>query len=157
MIKKSMILMLLITISILIINSGEKVYGTGSDEKIGTVSFFSGDAIVIRNGKEKKVSIGMELYKNDIVKLDEYAKMMVKFKNKIQSRYTGPTKINLSDTLARLESRKKISLKQLLSGTLNKIKKNKSSGSVTAVVGVRGDDVANQKAKINEEELSWAQ
>lgn len=149
------IITILITIfSIVSLTEANELKKPDSKTLSAIINQITGNVKIIQNGKSKDAAIGMSIKKNDTIKVLKNSKVQLKFNNGVIVSYSDEKTIKASEIYTKIQTSKKKSILNLLSGSLKKLKKNDNSNNVTAVAGVRGDDV-NQKRTIKDTEVNW--
>lgn len=149
----TIIILIFLTSSFILAAENQKV----DNKKTSMIKVTSavGEIKLNRNGKWEKVKQGMNVLKSDVIKIGKNSKMRLTLNDGSAYSIMGEKEIKVADLVSQKKTAKKSSLKKLLSGALGKLKKNSNGNNITAVAGVRGDDVANQKAKVDESEVDW--
>lgn len=152
--KKVLSTILILTFALMVFSSNVIA---GKEEKkveiVCVVSFVMGNAMIKKAGTKKWESLKLKtkVTKYDEIKTSAKSSVKIRLKNKriavIKSRKT----VKKASLL-----KKPVKVKGSLKSVFSKTKKDKKSEfGVTAVGGVRGDDVSKKKQKVKSDELQW--
>ena len=124
-------------------------------EIIGMVTFVKGKAEIKKAGTKKRVplKIKTKVTAKDEIKTPAKSEVIIKLRNKKLVKIKPKTKVVITKLLKKSKKTKvKGSLKSVFSKT-KKGKEDKNKFGVTAVGGVRGEDVSKKKEKVKSDEL----
>lgn len=132
-------------------------------ETVGVLKFYKGRVLIKKSVGSKKwvrPKLNMRLDKNYIIKTGKNAEVRIKLKNGSTYTITGKKIVKIKEVIDGLKQDKSkrssiLAKLNLLKNKLGKVKKS-STGSVTAVAGVRGADVSKKsRSPIKATELIW--
>ena len=119
------------------------------------VSFVKGKVMIKKAGTQKwdSLKLNTRVTKDDEIKTFKGASVQIKFKNKRIAKIKPESTIRVS-SLFKKNVRVTGTLKSIFT-KVSKGKGNRRDFGITAVVGVRGDDVSRKKIKVKPDELLW--
>ncbi|MDD5066381.1 MAG: hypothetical protein PHF84_04985 [bacterium] len=147
-IKILSILLFLAFVPLLSLSSAPEQSG---NEMKGKVELIIGKAYVKDQKKWKALNISDLLSKSDTVKVAQGGSMKIRLSNGNILEVQGGKTVLMENLMAAGSGRK-----GSMTSLIKKISKSGSGDTgITAVVGVRGADVAKQKKKVKTEDLNW--
>lgn len=151
--KKLLNLVLIAVFSLIIFSIEIMAENNKGSEIMGMVSFVKGKVMIKKAGSQKWDSLKLrtKVTKNDVIKTFKKASVLIRFKNQSIAKIKPERTVKVALLL-----KKPVKVTGTLKTVFSKISKGgKRNLGITAVVGVRGDDVSRKEIKVKPDELLW--
>jgi hypothetical protein len=131
-------------------------------ETVGKIVALSGKAGIYKNGKWQIIKSKIKITAEDKIKLTPKAAIKIAYDKKGTKVYKYSKSkqiIIIKNELSGKTASASAASGKKFSGLMGKLSKGSANSMLapSAVAGVRGDDVAEQKEKVSSEEIEWAE